>query len=235
MTIQNRDSFLNSIAENLGRPIRTKVERPTWNFLPQHEIMKDATADELVEVLKKQCENIHTTCLTTTTAKLPKTLQEVVDVCGGESVITWQDERFEKFGLTPLMQQWPKNNIAFYEWDENNHDENIRQAEKANIGITISEMTLAESGTAVLYSDPKRGRTMNFLPEKSIVLIPKSTIVPRITQAARHIHKQIEQGQQIPSCILFMTGPSNSADIEMVLIVGVHGPVKARYIVVDDM
>ena len=40
---------------------------------------------------------------------------------------------------------------------------------------------------------------MNFLPEKSIVLIPKSSIVPRMTQAARQIHNQIEQGEQVPS------------------------------------
>lgn len=161
-------------------------------------------------------------------------MQQVVTDFGGESVITWKDERFEKFGLKPLMQQWSAQDIDLYEWDSSLPEENIRQAEKANIGITISEMTLAESASAVLYSAPNRGRSMNFLPEKSIVLIPKSTIVPRMTQVARHLHEQVQQGEKVPSCILFMSGPSNSADIEMVLIVGVHGPVKATYIVIED-
>ncbi|MEL3962513.1 lactate utilization protein C [Lysinibacillus endophyticus] len=234
MTIQNRDQFLNTIAISLGRPVRTKVERPAWKYLPQHEVLKDASQDELVEVLKKQCQNIHTVCLETTTANLAKTLHQVVTDFGGKSVVAWKDERFQKYGLSQLMEFWPESGIEFYEWDEKNPEENIRQAEKANIGITISEITLAESASAVLYSHPNRGRTMNFLPEKSIVLIPKSSIVPRMTQAARQIHNQIEQGEQVPSCILFMSGPSNSADIEMVLIVGVHGPIKATYIIIED-
>ncbi|HWK24662.1 MAG TPA: lactate utilization protein C [Ureibacillus sp.] len=234
MTIQNRDQFLNNIATSLGRPIKTKATRPAWKHLPQLEVLKNASQDELVEVLKEQCENIHTTFFQTTTSKLADTLQQVINGFGGKSVIAWKDERFEKFGLKETIQSLPDNGIEFHEWNAKDPIQNIKHAEKAKISITISEITLAESATAVLYSHPNRGRTMNFLPENVIVLVPKSSIVPRMTQAAQQIHKQIESGEKIPSCILFMSGPSNSADIESVLIVGVHGPVKATYIVIED-
>lgn len=236
MAIHNRDAFLATIAGSLGRSVRTIAERPTWQFQPQHEILKDATQDELVEVLKKQCENIHTLCYTTTKEQLPEVLTQVVEELGSESIIQWKDERYEQqFGIGSTLNRFAETGIELYEWNEKTPAENIRQAEKAKIGIVISEMTLAESASAVLYSHKNRGRTMNFLPENIIVLIPKSTIVPRITQAATALHKQVQRGEKVPSCILFMTGPSNSADIEMVLIVGVHGPVKARYIVVEDL
>lgn len=236
MTIQNRDAFLATIASNLGRPVRTKAIRPTWQFQPQYDILKNATQDELVDVLMKQCQNIHTLCYTTTKAQLPEMMTAVVEELGSESIIKWKDDRYEtQFGLTSAFTNLTQIGIELYEWNSEAPSENIRQAEKAKIGIVISEMTLAESASAVLYSDSNRGRTMNFLPENIIVLIPKSTIVPRITQAAAKLHAQVQRGEKIPSCILFMSGPSNSADIEMVLIVGVHGPVKARYIIVEDL
>ncbi|WP_338653668.1 lactate utilization protein C [Lysinibacillus sp. Y5S-8] len=233
--IQHRESFLANIAKQLGRSPKTELPRPTWQYQPQDRVLKEATQDELVEVLIKQCANIHTDIKMSSTSTLPQDLQAIVDHYGGQSVITWKDERLKDYGLSPLMtEQWPQANIELYEWNAQQPEENIRQAEKANIGITISEMTLAESGTAVLFSSKNRGRSVSFLPEKSIILIPKSTIVPRMTQAARWISEKIRRGDNIASCINFITGPSNSADIEMILIVGVHGPIQATYLVIED-
>lgn len=234
-TIENREVFLSKIANQLGRAPKTEMERPPWQYQPQDRVLKEATKDELVEVLVEQCKNIHTDIVLSNTANLPADLQKVIENYGGQSVITWKDARFMGFGLSSLMtEQWPQANIQLYEWDSEQPEENIRQAEKANIGITISEITLAESGTAVLFSSKDKGRSVSFLPENSIILIPKSKIVPRMTQAARLISEKIRTGEQIASCINFITGPSNSADIEMILIVGVHGPMKATYIVIED-
>lgn len=97
----------------------------------------------------------------------------------------------------------------------------------------FSDVTLAESGTVTLFHNKDHGRSISLLPKTFVAIIPKSTLVPRMTQAATLIHKMQTQGEDVPSYVSFITGPSNSADIEMNLIVGVHGPVKATYIVVD--
>ncbi|WP_285397597.1 lactate utilization protein C [Lysinibacillus sp. fls2-241-R2A-57] len=233
--IEKRDAFLSKIAQQLGHTPKTELTRPTWQYQPQDRVLKGATKDELVKVLIDQCKNIETEIVITNTTNLSDELQKVVENYGGHSVITWKDERFQSYGLSSLMtKQWPQMNIQLYEWDSEQPEENIHQAEKANIGITISEITLAESGTAVLFSSKDKGRSVSFLPENSIILIPKSTIVPRMTQAARLISEKIRNGEQIASCINFITGPSNSADIEMIPVIGVHGPIKATYIVIED-
>lgn len=236
-TIQNREQFLNKIASQLGRPRKsTSVERPNWKFRPQDDVLKEATQDELLDVLKEQCTRIHTSLYTTVLNELPSTLSEVVANYGGGPIVTWKDERFFKWGLDPLLKsEWPSQGMDVYEWDYTKGSENISKAENANVGITISEITLAESGTVVLFSDENKGRTVSFLPATYIALIPKSTLVPRMTQAAQKMRKIHQETGHVASCINFITGPSNSADIELNLVVGVHGPVIATYIVIDDL
>jgi L-lactate dehydrogenase complex protein LldG len=236
-TIQNRDSFLSQIASQLGRPrISKPVELPNWKFRPQDEVLNGATQDELLEVLTEQCKKIHTTIYTTNLKELPVTLNEVVTNYGGGPVVTWKDERFSKWGLDSLMKSdWHSQDIEVYEWDHTKGSENITKAENANVAITISEITLAESGTVVLFSDENKGRTVSFLPATYIALIPKSTLVPRMTQAAQKMREIHQNTGHVASCINFITGPSNSADIELNLVVGVHGPVKASYIVINDL
>lgn len=231
-TIHNRESFLSTISTSLGRPVRKDgVVRPVWKHQPQWKVLKDATQDELVEVLKKQCAHIHTDFVETSAGLLADTLRQVVDGYGGGQVITWDDTRFEEFGL---KEEMASDGVDVHVWDPAIGEENIVVAERSNVGITFSDQTLAESGTVVLFSGGGKGRSVSLLPATYIAIIPKSTIVPRITQAAHAIHTRVVDGEKIPSCINFISGPSNSADIEMNLVVGVHGPIKATYIVVED-
>lgn len=236
-TIHNRDTFLNKISARLGRDqIKSEVPVRTYKYNPQDLVLPNASKDELVEVLEKQCKNIHTQFVLTSKVNLAATLEQTIENYGGGPVVTWDDERFTHFGLdTLLREELPVKNIPVHVWNPAVGKKNIDFAEKANVGITISDITLAESGTAVLFSDQGKGRTVSFLPATSVIIIPKSSLVPRITQAARMMREQIQNGKLISSCVNFITGPSNSADIELNLVVGVHGPVKATYIVVEDL
>lgn len=227
-SIHNREAFLQKVANSLGRTsVLQQVERPTYQYQPQHKVYEGATIDDLVAILKEHCTKIHTDYYQTSTADLPETLRTAIDAFGGGPVMITKDERFKEFGVDQLLHD-------AYEWNPAIGEENIALAERMQVGITFSEITLAESGTVVLFSSPEKGRSVSLLPNTYIALIPKSSIVPRMTQAAEQIRARVQKGEQVPSSINFVTGPSNSADIEMNLVVGVHGPVKAAYIVVED-
>ncbi|PGT84898.1 MULTISPECIES: LutC/YkgG family protein [Bacillaceae] len=233
--IHHRDFFLSTVAEKLGRERRKTVTKPQWTTTPQFEVLKDASQDELVEVLKKHCEVIHTQFIETSSDKLTEKIRGVFEQYEVASVVTWEDERHKEFGLAEnLLDKLPQENIDVHIWDPALKEKNIEAAEKADVGITFSDITLAESGTVVLFSSENKGRSVSLLPKTYIAIVPKSTLVPRMTQATAYINKQVKEGKNISSCIDFITGPSNSADIELNLIVGVHGPIKATYILVDE-
>lgn len=228
----NEDSFLENIARNLGRNRLTeKPERPDDGPNPLGGVFSGLAQDELLEKLKNQCIYIHTDLIETTRTGLPGAVRDAIERNEAQSVITWRDPRFEEFGLRQAFEEGAYDCVA---WDSDDREESIASAERADVGITFSDMTLAESATVVLFSDEGKGRSVSLLPKTYIAIIPKSTIVPRMTQAAIEIDRRIAAGETVASCVNFISGPSNSADIEMSLVVGVHGPVKATYIVVDD-
>ncbi|MFB6465680.1 lactate utilization protein C [Cytobacillus sp. Hz8] len=235
--VQNRDAFLAKIAHRLGKAeVSRNLEKPAWKYHPEEITLKYETSNELVEILREQCKEIHTKFVMTEKNQLKSIIKEIVNEYGGGPIVTWQDEKFAEYGLMELFNvEWPKENIEVHMWDYSLKEENVKKAEKANVGITISDLTLAESATVVLLSSKDRGRTVSFLPETSIMIVPKSTIVPRLTQASSFLTEKIQSGELVPSCINFISGPSYSADIEMMLVLGVHGPVKAAYIVVEDL
>ena len=223
---QNRERFLQTVAARLGRPAPSlaKPER-NWKHLPQHEVLKNASIEELIEVFREQCLSIHTTLKKCSQVQLPEIVNETIVNYGGGRVIFSNDPRFEALNVLPVFEQY-----EHLKWQPTNSKQTIDFAEQANVGIVMSDMTLAESGTIMVQASPEVGRTISFLPENSIAIIPKSSIVPRMTQATQYLREQ----PHVASCINFITGPSNSADIEMNLVVGVHGPVRMTYILVDD-
>lgn len=236
MTIYNRDSFLAHITRALNRaPRLIHVKKPVWDYEPQKKVFKDYNLEQLVDVFILQCEKVHTGFKRTNLKGLNEVLKEVLVEHEASRIITSKDARHDAFKVSKAFDELRLAGKDVHYWDAKLGQENQMIAEKADVGITYSDITLAESATVCQFNNADNGRTISLLPKSYIAIIPKSTLVPRLTQAMEKIHKNVEKGNQVPSCISFISGPSNSADIEMNLIVGVHGPVKATYILVDDM
>ena len=234
--IQQREEFLETIGESLNRSVNTKVKpQRNWKYAPQKKGYQGISQDDLLEILEKQCEKIHTDIVKTTVKDLPNALEQVVDLYGGGPISMWQDLRFDEYNLKTLYEEkWLAKGYEVSKWNQELGEKNIQNAEKANIGLTFSEYALAESGTVVLFSNKEQGKSVGLLPNSFIAIVKKSMIVPRMTQVAELLNKRIELGETLPSAIDFVSGPSNSADIEMKLVVGVHGPIHATYIILID-
>lgn len=91
----------------------------------------------------------------------------------------------------------------------------VKDIWEAEVGFTRAEKAIAESGSLLLSAGNGRRRMASLAPEIHVCLVPRNAIV-----------KTLEEGlASLPdrTCVL-ITGSSRTADIEGVLVRGVHGP-----------
>lgn len=99
-----------------------------------------------------------------------------------------------------------------------------------DVGITTAQTAIAETGTLVLESVDERHRLVSLVPPVHIAIINASKIVPTLGEALTLLRK----GKEISPAVTFITGPSRTADIELTLTIGVHGPQELYVIVTTD-
>lgn len=103
---------------------------------------------------------------------------------------------------------------------------------KTNVSITSCEALVARLGSIVISSKQANGKRLNFIPDTHIVIAYREQIVPDIKAATAYIAKKY--GNEWPSMISVITGPSRTADIEKTLVMGAHGPRSLIVFLMED-
>jgi L-lactate dehydrogenase complex protein LldG len=98
------------------------------------------------------------------------------------------------------------------------------------VGITGTFCALAENGTLMLLSGQNTHATTSLLPDNHIAIVPASRIVRAMEDGWDLLRK--EHGS-LPRQVNFVSGPSRTADIEMTLVMGAHGPFGVHVIIVS--
>lgn len=101
----------------------------------------------------------------------------------------------------------------------------------AAVSVTQADYALAETGTLVLFSEPGEGRTLSLLAPTNVCVVPASRL---LWDLAELFSRQQEPARR-SSAMIFVTGPSRTADIELTLTVGVHGPGELHVILLTFM
>ena len=233
--IHNRDAFLSNLHSKLGTTRQDVSSHPykPVNDLPQTHLA-DKDVDELLGICKEKVKDIHTELLDIPSSRLHDTLKVLIENSGGGNILLPTDDRFSKDFLE-FMENEYGSSVSYWDEGEEYRDSNIKKAEEANVVIANADFMLAESGSIVVETTPGQGRSLHFLPTHYISLIKKSSIVARSTQAANYYAEKIAKGETVGSAVHFISGPSNSGDIEMQLVVGLPGPLKMYYVVLNDL
>jgi L-lactate utilization protein LutC len=116
-------------------------------------------------------------------------------------------------------------------------EEFIRNAEEAGFhvqrgeaptlegaGVSRAVYGLADTGSVVLAASPDEPRSASLLPDVHVSLLGEDRILPGLEVLFEVL------GNELPSALAIVTGPSRSADIEQKLAVGVHGPGEVHIV-----
>lgn len=103
---------------------------------------------------------------------------------------------------------------------------------EAEAGITACEALIARSGSVLVTNGDTAGRRLSIYPHIHIVVAYASQLVMDIKDGL-HLVKQ-RYGDNIPSMMSLITGPSRTADIEKTLVVGAHGPKDLYVFLLED-
>jgi L-lactate dehydrogenase complex protein LldG len=94
----------------------------------------------------------------------------------------------------------------------------------------MAQWGIAETGTLVLESAREQHRLASLLPALHVVVLPCSRLLGTLAEAFVRLQPN---GAPSSRTITFISGPSRTADIELELVVGVHGPKLLHVLLVD--
>jgi len=100
-------------------------------------------------------------------------------------------------------------------WDEMTLDELY----EFDCGITDVDYAVAESGTLVIKPTANHGRGLSLVPMYHIALVEEHQFVPDMIDLFEKLGRDEDR-----SNFILISGPSKTADIEMNVVTGVHGP-----------
>lgn len=98
----------------------------------------------------------------------------------------------------------------------------------ADVGITAADYALADTGTLVMLSSPREARLISLLPPAHVAVVPRE----RILSGLDELFSLVPNPAEISSSMVLITGPSRTADIEQILVRGVHGPGQIAVVIV---
>ncbi len=228
--IKGKETFIANVSRCLGRdglPGTVPVFSPPSEV--QHEFLHDSDQDELQQVFRKNSEANGTLFFECSTAELISTLLQALQSFDSGPVVIGDHAYFRDQGVIDALQKQIKE---CYLWDTAKpREENMQKAETAMVGISMAEMGLAESGTVILFSHQGTGRSVSLLPTYAITVVRKRDLRPRLTQGMAFLRSL---DKPLPASVNFVSGASSTADIELVPVKGVHGPLKIAYVLIDD-
>ncbi len=215
-----RETVLDTIREHVTKGVLpgARRERPTRPLVLQETARPADPAATFVAELQAAAGHAH---VPAGPAEALDILLDIVRQQAAGAALAWDDEHLPLPGIRSALAEAGVQVLdAALPVEPAARATRLAELDRATIGITGALAGLADTGSVALASGPGRGRIVSLLPTVHIALLPIARLYPTMA-AFLAAHPDVTRQA---SNLVFVTGPSRTADIEQILTLGVHGP-----------
>jgi L-lactate dehydrogenase complex protein LldG len=201
--------------------------------------------DQLVSAIKKDCEQRRGELIeqfeseltrvggrfhrATTAESAFQYIEQVAWVRQAKRMIAWETKVIDDINLSRKLGEKGIEVLT-----ETADREFIPAAAASDVGVSGVDFALADTGTLVLLARKGQARSISLLPPVHIAVVKPEQLLSGLSDLFPLLRGEAEaQGRDLSSAITFITGPSRTADIELTLVVGVHGPQQLHVVLLD--
>jgi L-lactate dehydrogenase complex protein LldG len=241
--VASREEFLARIREALGHSGAGEASRPGPGAgLPPArlpDVMPPIAPGELLAKFEEELANVSGIAHRASSfEELESILKEILGGARAESVVLSRNPLLGQLELGKRLRAWGK---SVEEWPAGgNPTQDAREAYRAAcfsaaVGITGADWALAETGSLVVTSASEGSQLASLAPPVHVALYRRGQLVESLDDILEQfpIAKNTEDSSAGRSAV-FVTGVSRTADIEQILIRGVHGPRELHAILVEE-
>jgi L-lactate utilization protein LutC len=125
--------------------------------------------------------------------------------------------------LEPIVQALDRSGIELVRCGKSNDDERRALRERlasCDLAVVEAHYGIAATGTLVMVATPARPGSLTLLPPANVILVDAARVLPDMAAVVSALGPATITEHRIA----FITGPSRTADIEKMIVLGVHGP-----------
>ncbi len=254
MKQNHRASFINTVRQSLGPDIdpadvrRTRIFPKTSStdstaLLQEVQSRPPQDREKLLARLMDQAVplNLHVTPV----EDLKDAARHIAALAGekkpewgsDKALIRWSHPLLDALDLESVLaeQHIPVHTTAMDSHaDLQRQKKSIRKNTIASfMGITAADYCLADTATIVMKTRPHQGRAVSLVPSIHVAVLKQDQLLTNLTELYTILDfEKKEQKQGLTHHMVFISGPSKTADIELIMVHGAHGPKEMHLFVV---
>jgi len=216
--MSSRDAILQRIRTGLS-DVTAPKSPPATEVWP----VTDATADAMIERFTSELEAVAgeiVHCSSVDDAR--QNLTELMKASEWESL-----GAVDRPICRDLTVNLPAERVAWAkeDWDPN-------EMAQLSAGLVAAEWLLADTGSCIVINETAEQRLLCYLPPVSVVVARVEQLREHMPAAWPEVARATAEADRRGEFVL-ITGPSRTADIEKILILGVHGPKRLVVLLID--